>query len=64
MVTPTNHIIPGWICIARGPWYFQHYRNIFLPNVGEDQKKSFHLNAEPLPLPHMVNSSLDIALRL
>ena len=24
---------------AGGPWYFEDYRNIFLPNIGEDSKK-------------------------
>ena len=30
----------GQIYIARCPWHFGDYRNIFLPNIGEDQKKS------------------------
>ena len=30
---------PGRIYIARRPWYFKHFRNIFLHNVDEDQKK-------------------------
>ena len=25
------------ICITWGPWYFGDFRNIFLPNIGEDQ---------------------------
>ena len=29
----------GRIYIARGPWYFGDCCNIFLPNVGEDQKR-------------------------
>ena len=33
-------IFPGRIYIVRGPWYFGNYRNIFLKNIGEDQKKS------------------------
>ena len=33
MVTPTNHVI------VRGLWHFEDFRNIFLPNIGEDQKK-------------------------
>ena len=32
-------LFPGRIFIARGPWHFGDYRNIFLPNIGEDQKK-------------------------
>ena len=39
------------------------FRNIFLPNTGEDQKKSY-LSAEPLALCHMLNLSLVITLRL
>ena len=40
MVTPSNHVIPSWTCIGivRGLWYFGGFRNIFLPNIGEDQK--------------------------
>ena len=30
---------PGWMYITRGPWHFEDFRNIFLPNIGEDQKK-------------------------
>ena len=30
---------PGRICIARGSWHFGDFRNIFLPNIGEDQQK-------------------------
>ena len=33
-------LLTGRICIALGPWYFGDFRNIFLPNVGEDPKKS------------------------
>ena len=29
---------PGRIYIARCPWYFADFRNIFQPNIGEDQK--------------------------
>ena len=32
---------PGRIYIAQGPWHFGDYRNIFLPYIGEDQKKDF-----------------------
>ena len=40
MATPTNHMLfLGRIYIARGPWYFGDCRNIFLPNVGKDQKR-------------------------
>ena len=37
------------------------FRNIFLPNTGEDQKK-FYLSAGPLALSHVLNPSLVIAL--
>ena len=32
-------LLPGRIYIALGPWHFGDFRNIFLPNIGEDQKK-------------------------
>ena len=32
-------LLPGRIFIARGPWHFEDFRNIFLPNIGEDQNK-------------------------
>ena len=41
-------LLPGQIYIVRGPWHFKDLRNIFQPNIGEDQKKSHHLSAEPL----------------
>ena len=31
-------LFPGRIYIARGPWYFGDFPNIFQPNVGEDRK--------------------------
>ena len=66
-------LFPGRIYIARGPWYFGDNRNIFLPNGGEDQKKSYHLSAGLLALCHMeirpwssryVIKKLDEGLRL
>ena len=40
MVTLTNHANwPGWIDIARGSCNFGDFCKIFLPNIGEDQKK-------------------------
>ena len=62
MVTPTNHVIAragftlSW---ALALWDF---RNIFLPNAGEDQKKSY-MSPGPMALCHMLNPSLVIALR-
>ena len=47
----------------RRPPALWEFRNIFLPNTGEDQKKSCHLSAVPLALCHMVNPSLVITLR-
>ena len=31
-------LLPGQIYIALGPWHFGDFRNIFLPNIGEDKK--------------------------
>ena len=33
-----------------GPLALWNFRNIVLPNTGEDQKKSYRLSAEPLAL--------------
>ena len=41
-------LLPGRIYIAQGSWQFGDFRNIFLPNIGEDQKKSYDLSAGPL----------------
>ena len=30
---------PGRIYIAWGPWYFENFRKMFLPNIGKEQKK-------------------------
>ena len=35
------------IYLARGPWHLGNFCNIFLPNISEDQKKSYHLSAGP-----------------
>ena len=40
-------LLPGRIYFALGPWHFGNFRNIFLPNVGEDQKKSYDFSSEP-----------------
>ena len=34
-------LLPGRIYFAQGPWHFEDIRNIFLPNIGEEQKKSY-----------------------
>ena len=41
-------LLPGRIYIALGPWHFGDFRNIFLPNIGEDQKMSHDFSAGPL----------------
>ena len=35
------------IYIALGPWHFGDFRNIFLPNISEDQKKFYDFSAGP-----------------
>ena len=40
-------LLPGRIYIAPGPWHFGDFCNIFLPSIGEDQKKSYNLSAGP-----------------
>ena len=63
MVTPTNHVIPGPDLYCAGPLVLGDYRNIFPPNIGEDQKKSYHMSAGLLALAHVVNPALVIAIR-
>ena len=41
-------LLSGWIYIALGPWRFGDFLNIFLPNIGEDQKKSYDFSSGPL----------------
>ena len=41
-------LLPGRIYIALGPWHYGDFRNIFLPNIDEDQKKFYNLSAGPL----------------
>ena len=41
-------LLPGRIYIALSPWHFGDFRNIFLPKIGEDQKKSYDLSVGPL----------------
>ena len=57
---------PGRIYIARGPWHFGDFRNIFLPKVGKDQKKisPSKRGAPSQVLRHiLVNPALVIGLR-
>ena len=41
-------LLPGRIYIALGPRHFGDFSNIFLPNIGENQKKSYDFSSEPL----------------
>ena len=41
-------LLSGRIYFALGPWRFGDFRNIFLPNIGEDQKKSYDFSSGPL----------------
>ena len=41
-------LLPGQIYIALGPWHFGDFRNIFLPCIGEDKKKSYDFSVGPL----------------
>ena len=56
-------LFPGQIYIARWLWYFGDFRNIFLPNIGEDHKKVLPYERWALALRHIVNPALVIALR-
>ena len=41
-------LLQGRIYVALGPKHFGDFRNIFLPNVGEDHKLFSDLSAGPL----------------
>ena len=41
-------LLPCRIYFALGPWHFEDFRNIFLPNIGKDQKKSYDFSSGPL----------------
>ena len=41
-------LLPGRIYIALGPWHFGDFRNVFLPNIVEDQTKSHDFRSGPL----------------
>ena len=41
-------LLQGRINIAVAPWHFGDFRNFFMPNIGEDQKKSYDFSAGPL----------------
>ena len=40
-------LFPDRIYTARGPWHLRDFFYIFLPNISEDQKKSYYLSAGP-----------------
>ena len=63
MVTLTKHVIPGLdlLCAGRGPWYLGDFCNIFQANISEDQKV-LPSEGRALPLSHMANTALVIAL--
>ena len=42
--------------------HFEDFWNIFMPNIGEDLKKSYHLSVGPLVFCHLVNLALVIAI--
>ena len=68
MLTPSNHDIAQAGFRLRGafgaePLAFWDFRNIFLPNIDEDHKKSYHLSAGPLAMCHLLNPAMVIALR-
>ena len=48
MVTPTNYVIAGPDLHRARPWHFGYFRNFFLPNIVEDQKKSYDFRLRPL----------------
>ena len=57
-------LLPGLDLHRVEPLALWDFRNIFLLNTDEDQKKkSYHLSLGLLALCHMLNSSLVIALR-
>ena len=65
MVTPILTILllgPVDIELA-GTLALTNFRKILLPNIREDQTKSYYLSAEPLGLCHMVKPALDITAR-
>ena len=56
-------LLLGPVDIGRDPWHFGDFRQTFLPNIGEDQTKSYYLSVKSLILCHMVNPVMFIALR-
>ena len=56
-------LFPGPFYIAKNRWHFEDYRNIFLPNTGENKIKVLPSERGALALCHMVNPAPVIALR-
>ena len=58
-------LLPGRIYIALNAWHSGDFRNIFLPSIGEDQKKCYDLARGPYLVPRhiMVNPALINTLR-
>ena len=66
MVTPTNHVIArAGFTLHIYPRHSGDFRNIFLPNTGEDQKKVLPTERRACGLCNrpMVNTAEVIALR-
>ena len=54
MITLTKQVnmsFPGRIYFARSPWHVKNFCNIFLPNISENQKKSYYLSEGPWHCP-------------
>ena len=41
-------LLPGRIYFVLGSWHFGDFRKILLPNIGEDQKKSYDFSSGSL----------------
>ena len=67
MATPTvlTMLLPRPDLHCAEPLALGDFRKIFLPNIGEDQKKSHHLSAGPLAgtVPYYGKPALVITLR-
>ena len=51
-------LFPGRTYIARGPWYFGGFYNIFLQNIDEDQEKVLLSERGLMALCYVVNPAL------
>ena len=51
-------LLPELDLHSAGPLALGKFSNIFLPNIDENQKNSYHLSAGNLALCHMVNAAL------